>query len=160
MVVGPRLGAHMSIAGGPAKALLRGHSIHCEAIQMFTRPPNRWRVKDLTSQEIDAFGEAREATGIAQVVAHSSYLINLGSPDDLLWDKSSSALIIEMQRCRELGIQDYVLHPGAHTGAGEEKGLQRVARALSAAFEATAEAQVTVSLETTAGQGSGLVLQL
>ncbi len=151
-----RLGAHMSIAGSPAKALLAGRSIGCDAIQMFTRNANRWISKELAPQEIGEFQETWAKTGIGDVVAHSSYLINLGSPDDALWQKSLHALITEITRCQQLGIANYVLHPGAHMGAGEDAGLARIARGLDAALEATADARVAVLLETTAGQGSVL----
>ncbi|TEU13657.1 MAG: deoxyribonuclease IV [Anaerolineales bacterium] len=155
-MTGPRLGAHMSIAGGPANALLRGHSIGCDAVQIFTRNANRWRSKELTSQQIKDFQQARAATGIHPIVAHSSYLINMATPDDDLWRRSVEALILEMRRCQQLGVRDYVLHPGAHRGSGEEAGLERIAAALSAALSATAGAEVRVLLENTAGQGSGL----
>lgn len=146
----------MSIAGGPANALLRGHSIGCDAVQIFTRNANRWRSKELTSQQIEDFQQARAATGIHPIVAHSSYLINLATPDDDLWQRSVEALILEMRRCQQLGVRDYVLHPGAHRGSGEVAGLCRVATALSAALSATAGAEVRVLLENTAGQGSSL----
>jgi len=151
-----RLGAHMSIAGAPANALYAGRSIGCDAIQMFTRNANRWTSKELTPKEIDDFKRAHAETGIDPVVAHSSYLINLGSPDEALWRKSLEALITEMRRCRQLGLVDYVLHPGAHMGAGEEAGLERIAQGLTLALEATAGSGVTIVLETTAGQGSVL----
>ena len=155
-MTGPRLGAHMSIAGGPANALLRGQRIGCETVQMFTRSANRWQSKELTPHQIEDFQQARVATGIHPVVAHSSYLINLATPDDYLWQRSLNALILEMGRCRRLGIRDYVLHPGAHKDSGEEAGLHRVAAGLDAALSATAGAEVTVLLENTAGQGSSL----
>jgi deoxyribonuclease IV len=151
-----RLGAHMSISGGPANALIEGHSIGCDAIQMFTRNANRWSAKDLTPQEISAFAQTQAATGIAPVVAHSSYLINLGSPDDELWHKSVHALVAEMKRCQQLGIVDYVLHPGAFTDSSEEAGLARIAQGLTQALEATDDADVIILLETTAGAGSVL----
>ncbi len=153
---GLRLGAHMSISGGPANALRRGQSIGCDAIQIFTRNANRWESKDLTAKEVEDFRETQAHTGIAPVVAHSSYLINLGSADEALWRKSVEAMITELWRCRQLGVQDYVLHPGSHGGAGEEAGLQRVAQALRLALEATADAPTIIALETTAGQGFGL----
>ena len=153
-IVAPRLGAHMSIAGGPARAVERGYSIGCDAIQIFTRNANRWKSKDLTQEEVDGFVHSREATGIHPIVAHSSYLINLASPDDSLWARSVEALIVELERCRRLGVHEYVLHPGAHLGAGEEAGMTRVVAGLGAAFSATAGADVAVLLEITAGQGS------
>lgn len=151
-----RLGAHMSIAGTPAHALLAGRSIGCDAIQMFTRNANRWSSTELTPEDVNEFVEARARTGIQDIVAHSSYLINLGSPDEALWQRSLRGLVTEMGRCQQLGIADYVLHPGAHMGEGEEAGLERVARGLNAALEATAGAGVIILLETTAGQGTVL----
>lgn len=146
----------MSIAGEPASALERGQSIHCDTIQMFTRNANRWRSRALTAQEIENFRRARERTGIHPIVAHSSYLINLASPEEELWLKSLDAAITEMRRCAQLGIVDYVLHPGSHRGAGEEVGLRRIAEGLTRALEAMADAEVIVLLETTAGQGDGI----
>jgi len=157
---GPRFGAHMSIAGGPAEALRRGKSIRCDTIQIFTRPANRWVSRDLTPQEIAEFERARAETGIAPIVAHSSYLINLASPDPDLWERSCQALIIELERCRQLGIREYVLHPGSHRGEGIEAGLFRVREALERALEATAGDDTIIVLETTAGQGDILGCQL
>jgi deoxyribonuclease-4 len=154
-MIGPRLGAHMSIAGGPSNALRRGHSIGCDAVQMFTRGPNRWQAPELTDQAVADFHHARDDTGLHAVVAHSSYLINLGSPDEVLWRRSIDALVDELERCRRLGVADYVLHPGAHMGAGVETGLARVARGLDEALNIAGD-EITILLETTAGQGTGL----
>jgi deoxyribonuclease-4 len=123
---------------------------------MFTRSSNRWDSRDLTEQEITAFRQAIDETQIHPIVAHSSYLINLASPDETLWERSLGALIIELRRCQQLGIRDYVLHPGSHKGTDEEQGLRRVADALTRAYEHTSGADVTVLLETTAGQGDSL----
>jgi deoxyribonuclease-4 len=137
-------------------ALTRGDSIGCDTIQMLVRNANRWSAPPLTAEQVDAFAEARQTTGITPIVVHSSYLINLASPQDALWHRSLNALIEEMERCRRLSIGAYVLHPGAHTGSGEEAGLLRVVAALDAAFEETAGSPVRVLLEITAGQGTVL----
>ena len=151
----PRLGAHMSIDGGPANALLRGQQIGCETIQIFTRNASRWTSRDLNTQEINDFMRAYQTAGISPVVAHSSYLINLGSPDDILWEKSISAAT-EITRCAALSITTYILHPGAHMGAGEEAGLARIVSGLDRTLEDTPGADVVITLEITAGQGSSL----
>jgi deoxyribonuclease-4 len=155
-MTGPRLGAHMSIAGGPANALRRGHSIACDAIQLFTHAPNRWKAPALTTEQVDEFHRVRRHTGIDAIVVHSPYLINLGSPDEGLWRRSIDALIDDLVRCQRLGVVDYVLHPGAHMGAGVESGLARVARGLDAALCALDDDALRILLETTAGQGTGL----
>lgn len=152
----PRLGAHMSISGAPALALTRGKQIGCDTIQVFTRNANRWNSSPLTEQETADFAAERAATGIDPVIAHSSYLINLGSPDDALWEKSIGAAVTEVLRCHMLGISTYVLHPGAHMGAGEEAGLARISSGLERVLQTTSDTRVVITLEITAGQGSSL----
>jgi deoxyribonuclease-4 len=65
-------------------------------------------------------------------------------------------MVVEVERCAALGIPELVVHPGAHMGAGEEDGLERVARALDEVHRRTEGLDVTIDLETTAGQGSCL----
>jgi len=153
---GPDLGAHMSIAGGLHKALERGASIGCQVVQMFVKSSNRWATRDITSEEAGRFHETRRATGIRAVVAHAAYLLNLGSPDDALWKRSVDAAIIEVKRCQQLAIDRWVIHPGAAKESTEEQGLRRIVSGLDAVLEATADADVTILLEITAGQGTSL----
>jgi deoxyribonuclease-4 len=89
-------------------------------------------------------------------VAHTSYLINLASPDDSLRRKSIDAMTDEVERCQQLGILDLVVHPGAHLGEGEGVGLARVAAALDEVHRRTEGSDVVIGLETTAGQGTYL----
>jgi deoxyribonuclease-4 len=146
----------MSIAGGLHLALQRGVSIGCSVVQMFVKSSNRWAVRDLAQAEIAAFRQARRDTGMRAVVAHAAYLLNLGSPDDTLWTRSVDAAMQELRRCQALGIDRWVLHPGAHMGSGQCAGLERAAQGLTVALEATADAEVVVLLEVTAGQGTSL----
>lgn len=157
---GPRLGAHMSIAGEPANALRLGHSIGCETIQLFARSPNRWQSPPLTDEQVAAFGVARAETGIEPVVAHCGYLINLASSDESLWQRSLAAATEELARCDRLGVNAYVMHPGAHTGAGELPGLRRIAEALQALLESGSAERVRILLETTSGAGTHLGYRL
>ncbi len=150
------LGAHMSIAGGLDQAIVRGHEVGCETIQIFTRSPRQWRPRILEDEEIDRFRQKSEETGISPVVAHDCYLINLGSPDEELWRKSLSVFLEELGHCQALGVPYLVMHPGSHVGAGEEAGLERIALALDRAREETHGNDVKVLLENTAGQGTNL----
>lgn len=152
----PRLGAHMSIAGGHDKAVQAAASLGCEALQVFTKSTNRWAAKPLTDQQVAAFRTELTRTGIAATVAHNSYLINLASPDDALWERSIESMVLELERAEALGISDLVTHPGAHVGSGEEAGLDRIARALDEVHRRTSGVQARIALETTAGQGSCL----
>jgi len=146
----------MSIAGGHERAVVAAHAVGFQAVQVFTKNSNQWNAPDLTSEQAGAFRQALERTGIRDPVAHSSYLINLASPDDALWKRSIEAMVVELQRCHQLGIGDLVVHPGAHMGTGEETGLQRIALAIDELHCRTEDLGVTIDLETTAGQGSSL----
>jgi deoxyribonuclease IV len=149
------IGAHMSIAGGLYRALERGRQVNCRAVQIFLKNSNQWSAKPLTEQDRKLFGDNQKNFDIVSVVAHDSYLINLASPDETLYQKSIHAFTEELNRASFLGIPYLVLHPGAHMGAGVSAGISRIASALNHALEAVAPS-VTVLLETTAGQGSSL----
>jgi deoxyribonuclease-4 len=153
---GPLLGAHMSIAGGVDKAFLKGKMVDCDAIQIFTKSSRQWASSPYTKEEIEAFAENRKETGIKRVIAHDSYLLNLGSPDNLLRKKSILAFIDEVERCETLGVLNLVAHPGAHIGAGEEEGIKIIAQSLDEVHKACPGYDVKVTLEITAGQGSCL----
>lgn len=144
------LGAHMSIEGGLYRALERGESIGCGAVQLFTRNNSRWAARDLMEAEISLFRRTRKKSGIGPVFAHGSYLINLASPGPF-YDQSVQALVLEVQRAHQLGLEFVVLHPGAHKGAGEKDGLRLIVEALDRALEQTPG---RVAIENTAGQGS------
>lgn len=151
-----KFGAHMSIAGGHVKAVDRARMAGCEALQVFTKSNNQWKAKPLADAEIAAFRDALAEAGIADPVAHNSYLINLGSPVDDLWNKSIEAMVVEVERAEALGIVSLVAHPGAHVGSGEEAGLSRIAKGLDEVHRRTQGVAVAIALETTAGQGSCL----
>jgi deoxyribonuclease-4 len=146
----------MSIAGGVENALLRGQSIDCEAIAMFTKNNNQWKAKKLTQEDTDRFNAALIETGIQPIVAHSSYLINLGSPDNVLWNKSTASMEDELARCELLGIPYLVVHPGSHKGKGVEYGLKRVAEAMDKIHAKHPNWRVMTLIEHTAGQGNHL----
>ena len=151
-----RLGAHESIGGGLHKAFDRAQSVGCETLQIFVKSNRSWAVKPLTEEDIARFKAKAEETGIQPVVGHTSYLLNLGTPDDTLWKRSRDTLTIELERCEALGVPYLVLHPGSHVGTGEEAGLARVAQALGKVHAATPGFRVQILLETTAGQGTNL----
>jgi deoxyribonuclease-4 len=153
---GPLLGAHMSIAGGVDKSLLLGKAVDCAAIQIFTKSSRQWASKPYTKEEIELFGLNRKATGIGTVIAHDSYLLNLGSSDTTLRNRSIAAFIDELERCEILGVSNLVAHPGSHLGAGEDEGIKIVARSLNEVHQACPGYKVKVTLEITAGQGSNL----
>jgi deoxyribonuclease-4 len=148
------LGAHMSISGGPSKALERGQSIGCTAIQIFVKNNMQWFAKPFAETELAAF---RSFPGKPKVVfGHTSYLINLAANNEDILEKSRQALKAELERADQLGLPFLVLHPGSHLGAGVDAGVQLVAQSLDAVFAELPKGRCQIALEITAGQGSCL----
>jgi deoxyribonuclease-4 len=154
----PLLGAHESIAGGLQQAFDRIQQVGGESLQIFTRNQRQWKAPPLTDEEITAFKQARAAVDGMPVASHASYLINLGSSQEEQAEKSVTAFVDELQRCARLGIPHVVFHPGSHGGAGIETGLANVTANLDQVIEVAGDdcVPVTILLETTAGQGTGL----
>lgn len=146
----------MSISGGLHKAFGHGERAGCDTIQIFSKNQQQWRAKPLAEQDIALFKAERQRTGFGPIIVHDSYLINLASPSDELWERSIAAFADELERCAALGIPYLVTHPGAHTGSGEAAGLAREAAALNRLLDAGTGGDVMILLETTAGQGSCL----
>lgn len=154
----PLLGAHMSIAGGLHLAFERLRQVDGKALQIFTRNQRQWLAPPLEDSEVTRFLAAWQQTGRIPVAAHASYLINLATPDKAAASRATAAFAVELQRAGELKIPWLIIHPGSHLGSGIGSGISRIAANLDRAFEKAGQAgdEVTVLLETTAGQGSGV----
>jgi len=153
----PLLGAHMSIAGGPHKAFGHIRRVGGEALQIFTKNQRQWISPQLPDQEVRLFHQQWQEWGPFPVASHSSYLINLASPQEESARKSIIAFADELERASQLSIPFVIMHPGAHLGKGAKAGLHLFVKNLDAAINLAQNAQgVSVLLETTAGQGSSL----
>lgn len=149
------IGAHISTAGGVDKSFDRASKLHCTAFQIFTKSNRQWKAKDLTPDEIERYHQKQTESGLP-VICHASYLLNLATPDDALWNKSIDALVIELERCEALKIPYLVLHPGGHMKTGVEAGIARVGQGLGVVHDRLPGYAVNVALEITAGQGTHL----
>ncbi len=149
-------GAHMSIAGGVHNALRDAQRLCCQTVQVFVKNQRQWTAPPLAPDDVAQWRTLAERSGLAPLVAHATYLINLASPDRTLWRKSVDAFVDELRRCAQLGIDYLVVHPGAAMDAPRIDAVRRVARALTDAREQLAGAAVMPLLETTAGQGTTL----
>ena len=150
------LGAHFSIVGGLEQAILEAASRQCTTLQIFTKNAMTWKEKPLTETAIQKFAAVRTKTGIDNIISHASYLINIAGPDPKKAVMSCSALKQEILRCGQLDIPYAVLHPGAHMGEGDAKGIARIAENINRIFEQTDGAKTNLLLETTAGQGTSI----
>jgi deoxyribonuclease-4 len=152
----PLLGSHLSIAGGYYKAVEAARAVGCDCVQLFTKNNNQWRGKPLVEEDRTRFQAKLDELEILHPIAHDSYLINLASPDDELWQKSIDAMFDELVRCDFLGIPYLVAHPGAFTTSSEAEGIARVAKGLDEVHRRGKKLKAQILLETTAGQGSTL----
>jgi deoxyribonuclease-4 len=154
-----KIGCHISIAGGVDNSVKRAEELGCSTMQIFSKNASTWREKILKEDEVGSFRGNLKNSNINPVFIHTSYLINLASPSDELYFKSINAFLEEMKRADLLLPTPYlIIHPGAHTGAGEEYGIQRIIRALNIILEKSADLNLKtmILLEDTAGSGTHL----
>src|SRR6266478_5087263 len=148
----PRLGAHMSVAGGLPRAVERAIAHRCDALQIFAKNASQWRGRELPREEIREFRARVKAAGIGPVVSHGSYLINLATMNPALRRQSLEAMGDELDRAEALGLLGVVLHPGAYTVGNEAEGLTLIADALLELLRARRRGRTMILLEHTAGQ--------
>jgi deoxyribonuclease-4 len=146
-----RIGAHVSISGGVEKAIERQEGAGGNCGQIFAGSPRTWKVSSYEDGE--KFDELREEEDQNPYVIHSTYLVNLATPKDDLFEKSLICLQSELKAAEKLGIEYVVFHPGAHTGSGRENGIERIAEGIE---ELEIPENVTLLLENTAGKGTTL----
>jgi len=146
-----RIGAHVSISGGVQKAVERELAVGGNCGQIFVGSPRGWTVGAVDPDEAEAFVSGSEANDVGPWIVHGTYLINFATPKDDLAAKSIDTVQAELEAAAALDIPYYVFHPGAHTGAGEETGIQNVGERLS---ELDIPDGVTLLLENTAGKGT------
>lgn len=152
----PILGSHVSAAGGAYCAVKRAAEVGCDCLQIFTKNNNQWKCKPLTTEDVGQWQAALADSNLSHPIAHASYLINLASPKEELYRKSIDALVVEMERANQLGLEGLVVHPGAFTDSSEADGLQRVADAISETLSRVEPGSACLLLENTAGQGTCL----
>lgn len=152
-----RIGAHVSASGGVFNAPLNAQKIGADAFALFVKNQRQWSAKPLTDDEVAKFKANLASSGIKSehILAHDSYLINLGHPDEALRKKSVEAFIDEAVRCEKLGIGLLNFHPGSHLNEiSENECLDNIANSLNFAIANTSGVKFVI--ENTAGQGSNL----
>jgi deoxyribonuclease-4 len=152
----PVFGAHMSVAGGLPRAVERAIVHRCEALQIFAKNASQWTGRVLPASEIREFRARIGASGIAPVVSHASYLINLATADTALRAQSMHAMADELDRAAALGLRGVVLHPGCYTRGSADEGLQLIADTLVELLRRHPRRPTMILLEHTAGQGTSL----
>ena len=149
------LGAHVSPAGGPAKAIERGVERGCRAIQIFNQNPRAWKPSAYSDAQVTDFREAMAASNVDSLLIHAVYLLNCASEDPEFREKSLVSLTASLRAGAALGADAVVLHPGSALKDGDaEAALERAATTIA---EALAESDgCPLHLENTAGAGGTL----
>jgi deoxyribonuclease-4 len=149
----PRIGVHLSTAGGVFRAAERAHEIGANTFQIFSSSPRMWRPGKISADHCARMRELREQFDVSPLVIHASYLINVAAESETVWKNSVAALRGEIERALALGAEFLVLHPGSWRGMTREQGLLRAAEAIERALDGVAwqECDFRVLIENTAG---------
>jgi deoxyribonuclease IV len=149
----PRIGVHLSTAGGVFRAAERAHEIGANTFQIFSSSPRMWRQPKVAPDHCAKMRELRTRFDTSPLVIHASYLINVAAQSDDVWKNSIAAFRGEVQRALDLGAEYLVLHPGSWRGMTREAGLLRAAEAIERALEGLAwqNCDFRVLIENTAG---------
>ncbi|MDS0296211.1 deoxyribonuclease IV [Halogeometricum luteum] len=159
-----RVGAHVSMAsskvssdeetpphGNVANAVHRQVAFGGNCGQIFTTSPQVWRDPEISDEEAELFRKETAEKLDGPWVIHSSYLVNLCTPKEDLRRKSLESMQTEVDMAEKLDIPYVNVHLGAHTGAGEEQGLDN---AVSVLDDLAIPDGVTVLVESDAGSGT------
>ncbi|MCJ0952118.1 deoxyribonuclease IV [Mammaliicoccus sciuri] len=149
------IGSHVSMSG--KKMLLQAAeeaaSYNASTFMIYTGAPQNTRRKKIEDLNIENGKAAMKEYGLSNIVVHAPYIINIANttkPE--VFNLGVEFLQSEIERTEALGAKDIVLHPGAHVGAGEEKGIQKIIEGLNEVL--TNNNDVRIALETMAGKGS------
>jgi deoxyribonuclease IV len=146
------IGAHISSAGGIDKAIDRAVELDADSVQVFTQSPRAWRPTNHDPASFERFREKRVEAGIGGVLCHAVYLVNLASPDPVVYDRSVAALRNTTEVACAIGADGVVFHVGSHLGSGFEAGLEHVVPALEQVLELCTD-QTWLLMENSAGAG-------
>ena len=151
-----RVGVHTSIAGALENAVHRAKKIGCDTFQMFSANPRGWNTLEPAAEDYERFRAARAAHGLAPVVVHDNYLINLASADPLIRERSIAAFRREMERALALGADYLVTHPGSAKGSSASEAIRTCVESLRRAANGLPLDSLMILIENTAGQGSAI----
>src|SRR5437763_6966711 len=148
------VGAHVSPAGGPARAVDRGVERGAAAIQFFNQSPRAWRAREYTDEEAAEFREALKASSVQSALIHTVYLINCASRDRTIRRKSLNSLTIALRSGAALGVNGVVLHAGSALAGDVKRAIARAGKVIREALDDSEDCPL--HLENTAGSGGTL----
>jgi deoxyribonuclease-4 len=149
-----RIGAHVSSAGGHHLVFERARAIGAEAVQLFISAPQQWKLPGLSDEQVNVFRRQRDAAGMPAFF-HGVYLINFGSQDEALLNRSIASLKAYRHFAGRMGVIGTIFHVGSHLGAGFDGAMvERIARMLREVLDDEPDNPSLLILENNAGQGN------
>jgi deoxyribonuclease-4 len=148
-----KFGGHVSASGGLYRAVERGVEITTDCLQIFVTSPQQWKPVSHSDEEVEKYRAVLATSGLAPVIFHAQYLINIASPDPALRKKSADALVSQVEWADRLGAMGVVFHPGSSVADPREVGMEHAVETL-ADILARASGAAALCLETTAGSGN------
>jgi deoxyribonuclease-4 len=148
------IGAHVSPAGGPAKAVERGVEKGADAIQFFNQNPRAWKPTVYSAEQVAAFHEAVEHSRVDALLIHAVYLLNPASEEKEFRDKTRASLIASLRAGDALGAHAVVLHPGSAKAGKVAPAVKRAGKVIAQALSESD--RCPLHLENTAGAGGTL----
>ncbi len=145
------IGVHTSIAGGVHLSLERAYRLKCSAVQFFSHSPRTWSVRTIKDEEVERFQQLRRLYGFEHIFIHSSYLINLCSPDEEICRRSIEMMLFELKIADLLGVEYVVVHPGRSAGQSSIEAMEKIRNSLRIIYDRW-KGRAGILLENTAGQ--------
>src|SRR3981081_2968253 len=104
------IGAHVSQAGGLARAIERGVERGGQSIQIFNQSPSMWRATPYSEDDFAEFRKAMASSPIKAVLIHAVYLLNCASDDPEIREKTLTSLIHSLRVGDAGGARAQALH--------------------------------------------------
>ena len=147
------------MAAGFAAGLRYAADTGAEAIQVFVSNPRSWSLPagDAARQAREA-GAIRDRLGEAAlpVFVHTPYLINVGSADPVIRERSVASMRHSLHRGGAIGARGVVVHTGSAAGGDRDKSMLFARECLLPVLDSIPADGPDLLLEPMAGQGQML----
>lgn len=149
------IGAHVKTAGGVQNAFKNAEEIGAKCIQIFGASPRQWQASLPTEETVNEFLKEKSRSKIDKVFLHASYLVNLATPDDELYEKSINNLSTHLQIANLLQAEGLVFHLGSYKNSTKSEAYKRQVQGMLETLE-NAPGEANLIMENSSGGGSKL----
>ncbi len=118
-----RIGAHVSVAGGLAKAVGNARDVGCESLQVFVSNARGWAPPPVDPAGDERFRAGLAEAGLGPLFVHAPYLVNFASASPVTRERSSQAVAATLAKAASIGAAGVVVHAGQALASGRAAGL-------------------------------------